>query len=95
MTVPVLAYMMCQATWYLVDLYFVADLGRVALAGVAMRRHRHVTLQLLWEEYAERYGAAAYRGSAFCDIYRRWEKRLKHSMRHQKGAGSNPPAPDQ
>jgi putative MATE family efflux protein len=36
MTVPVLAYMMCQATWYLVDLYFVADLGRVALAGVAM-----------------------------------------------------------
>src|ERR1700749_3297774 len=34
-----------------------------------LQRHRHVTLQLLWEEYAERYGAAAYRRSAFCDIY--------------------------
>ena len=36
-----------------------------------LQRHRHVTLQLLWEEYAERHGAAAYRRSAFCDIYRR------------------------
>jgi len=24
-----------------------------------LKRHRHVTLQLLWEEYAGRYGAAA------------------------------------
>jgi transcriptional regulator with XRE-family HTH domain len=39
-----------------------------------LKRHRHVTLQLLWEEYRERYGAAAYRRSAFCQIYRRWEK---------------------
>lgn len=28
-----------------------------------LKRHRHVTLQLLWEEYAERYDAAAYRRS--------------------------------
>jgi hypothetical protein len=28
-----------------------------------LKRHRHVTLQLLWEEYAGRYGAAAYRAA--------------------------------
>ncbi len=52
-----------------------------------LKRHRHVTLQLLWEEYAARYGAAAYRRSAFCQIYRRWEKRLKRSMRQRHFAG--------
>jgi transposase len=52
-----------------------------------LKRHRHVTLQLLWEEYAERYGAAAYKRSAFCEIYRRWEKRLKRSMRQRHFAG--------
>lgn len=52
-----------------------------------LKRHRHVTLQLLWEEYAERYGQAAYQRSAFCAIYRRWEKRLKRSMRQRHFAG--------
>jgi transposase len=52
-----------------------------------LKRHRHVTLQLLWEEYRERYGDAAYRRSAFCQIYRRWEKRLKRSMRQRHFAG--------
>jgi transposase len=52
-----------------------------------LKRHRHVTLQLLWEEYSGRYGAAAYRRSAFCLIYRRWEKRLKRSMRQRHFAG--------
>lgn len=52
-----------------------------------LKRHRHVTLQLLWEEYAQAHGAAAYRRSAFCDIYRRWEKRLKRSMRQRHFAG--------
>ena len=37
-----------------------------------LKRHRHVTLQLLWEEYRERNGASAYRRSAFCQIYRCW-----------------------
>jgi transposase len=46
-----------------------------------------VTLQLLWEEYAGRYGAAAYRRSAFCQSYRRWQKRLKRSMRQRHFAG--------
>ena len=52
-----------------------------------LKRHRHVTLQLLWEEYVGLYGARAYRRSAFCIIYRRWEKRLKRSMRQRHFAG--------
>jgi transposase len=52
-----------------------------------LKRHRHVTLQLLWEEYEDRYGAAAYRRSAFCQIYRAWAKRLKRSMRQRHFAG--------
>jgi hypothetical protein len=41
-----------------------------------LKRHRHVTLQLLWEEYSAEHGAAAYQRSAFCQIYREWAKRL-------------------
>ena len=52
-----------------------------------LKRHRHVTRQLLWEEYAGRYGAAAYRRSAFCQFYRRWQKRLQRSMRQRHFAG--------
>src|SRR6185312_15097597 len=52
-----------------------------------LKRHRHVTLQLLWEEYVERHGQAAYRRSAFCQGYRRWERRLKRSMRQRHFAG--------
>lgn len=52
-----------------------------------LQRHRHVTLQLLWEEYSERYGAAAYKRSAFCELYRGWERRLKRSMRQRHFAG--------
>ena len=37
-----------------------------------LKRHRHVMLQLLWEECSSRFGAAAYRRSPFCLIYRRW-----------------------
>jgi transposase len=52
-----------------------------------LSHHRHVTLQLLWEEYARAHGQAAYRRSAFCEHYRRWEKRLKRSMRQRHFAG--------
>ena len=51
-----------------------------------LKRHRHVTLQLLWEEYSAEYGAAAYQRSAFCQIYRDWAKRLKRSMRQRRRA---------
>jgi transposase len=52
-----------------------------------LKRHRHVTLQLLWEEYTAEYGVAAYQRSAFCQIYREWAKRLKRSMRQRHFAG--------
>jgi transposase len=52
-----------------------------------LKRHRHVTLQLLWEEYSAEYGAAAYQRSAFCQIYRQRAKRLKRSMRQRHFAG--------
>jgi hypothetical protein len=37
-----------------------------------LKRHRHVTLQLLREEYVQAHGTAAYRRSAFCQSYRAW-----------------------
>lgn len=52
-----------------------------------LKRHRHVTLRLLWEEYRERVGDAAYGYSAFCDHYRAWATRLKRSMRQRHYAG--------
>ena len=56
-----------------------------------LKRHRHVTLQLLWEEYRARHGEQAYRYSAFCEHYRAWEKRLKRSMRQRHYAGPTVP----
>ena len=52
-----------------------------------LKRHRHVTLQLLWEEYRARHGEKSYRYSAFCEHYRAWERRLKRSMRQRHYAG--------
>ena len=52
-----------------------------------LRRHRHVTLRLLWEEYRERHGDRAYRYSAFCEQYRAWAAKLKRSMRQRHFAG--------
>ena len=45
-----------------------------------------VTLRLLWEEYYAVH-PAGYRYSQFCEIYRRWAKRLKPSMRQVHRAG--------
>jgi transposase len=52
-----------------------------------LRRHKHVTLQLLWEEYHAMHGRAALRYSAFCERYRQWAKRLQRSMRQRHIAG--------
>jgi hypothetical protein len=48
-----------------------------------MKRHKHVTLQLLWEEYHAMHGRGALRYSAFCERYRQWAKRLRRSMRQR------------
>ena len=46
-----------------------------------------VTLLLLWEEYRQAHVESAYGYSQFCDIYRRWERKLKPSMRQVRRAG--------
>ena len=45
-----------------------------------------VTLQLLWEEYAQVH-PDGYRRSQFCEIYREWTRRLRPSMRQVHRAG--------
>jgi transposase len=52
-----------------------------------LQRHKHVTLQLLWEEYQAGHGALALRYSAFCERYRHWAQRLRRSMRQRHYAG--------
>lgn len=51
-----------------------------------LRRHRHVTLQLLWEEYRE-ITADAYRYSRFCELYRRWRRSQNVVLRQEYKAG--------
>ena len=45
-----------------------------------------VTLQLLWEEYAQVH-PHGYRRAQFCEIYRQWARRLRPSMRQVHRAG--------
>ena len=54
---------------------------------VATDRYRTLVPNCSWAEYAEAHGASAYRYSQFCEIYRRWAKRLKPSMRQVHRAG--------
>ena len=50
-------------------------------------KHKGVTLQLLWEEYADQFGIRAYSRTQFCAIYRRWRQQQKRSMRQVHKAG--------
>jgi transposase len=52
-----------------------------------LKRHKHVTLQLLWDEYHATHGRAGLRYSSFCERYRHWVKRLQRSMRQRHYAG--------
>ena len=51
-----------------------------------LRRHRHTTLQLLWEEYREAH-PDGYRYSRFCELYQRWRKKLDVVLRQEHKAG--------
>jgi transposase len=64
---------------------------RARVAPDCVRIHQElrrvgVTLRLLWEEYLEVH-PEGYRYSQFCEIYRRWAKKLKPSMRQVHRAG--------
>jgi transposase len=50
------------------------------------RRHRHVTLQLLWEEYKETQ-PDGYQYSRFCELYNRWVQKLDVVLRQDHRVG--------
>jgi len=49
-------------------------------------RRKHVTLQLLWQEYREVH-ANGYQYSQFCELYGRWAGKLNPTMRQVHRAG--------
>jgi transposase len=49
-------------------------------------KRKHVTLQVLWEEYIAEH-PDGYRYSRFCDLFRGWEGRLPLVMRQKHGGG--------
>ncbi len=50
-------------------------------------KRRGVTLELLWQEYRQQYGAQGYGYSRFCDLYREWRDHLDVVMRQEHVAG--------
>jgi transposase len=52
-----------------------------------LKRHKHVTLQLLWDEYHATHGTLALRYSSYCERYRHWVRRLQRSTRQRHYAG--------
>jgi transposase len=62
--------------------------GPIDFANVEreMRTHKHMTIALVWEEYAKTVAVpASY--SHFCDLFRAWRKDQKVSMRQVHRAG--------
>ena len=51
-----------------------------------LQTNKHVTLQLLWEEYREKI-PDGYRYSRFCDLYRGWLRGQEVALRHEHRAG--------
>lgn len=51
-----------------------------------LQTHKHVTLQLLWEEYRQAC-PNGYRYSRFCDLYRTWVRKRDVVLRQQHRAG--------
>jgi transposase len=49
-------------------------------------KRKHVTLQILWDEYIERH-PDGYRHSRFCELYRGWASRVSVTMRQSHAGG--------
>jgi transposase len=58
-----------------------------ALVQKEIKSHKGVTLKLLWEEYRQRHGDAAYSRSRFCELYREWSRKIDVTMRQDHRAG--------
>ena len=48
--------------------------------------HKNLTLMLLWQEYKES-NPSGYQYSQFCELFRKWKKKLDLSMRQEHRAG--------
>jgi len=51
-----------------------------------LQSHRHLALQLLWEEYRQAH-PDGYGYSHFCELYQRWRRRLDVVLRQEHKAG--------
>jgi transposase len=51
-------------------------------------KRKHVTLQILWDEYIERH-PDGYRYSRFCELYRGWASRISVTMRQTRGPAAS------
>src|SRR5713101_6007216 len=51
-----------------------------------LKTHRHLTLQLIWEEYRQNQ-PAGYGYSRFCELYQRWSRNHNVVMRQEHAAG--------
>ncbi len=51
-----------------------------------LRRCKHLTLQLLWEEYKQAH-PDGYQYSQFCELYRRWVRKIDVVLRQEHRAG--------
>src|SRR6185369_12133499 len=49
-------------------------------------KRKHVTLQILWDEYIEQ-NPDGYRYSRFCELYRAWASRVPVTMRQTHAGG--------
>lgn len=68
-----------------------AGVRQIALPDFAairkqLQTHRHLTLQLLWEEYSEA-SSDGYRYSRFCELYHAWARKLGVVLRQEHRAG--------
>ena len=52
-----------------------------------LQTNKHVTLQLLWEEYREKANPDGYRYSRFCELYRGWLRAQEFVLRQEHRAG--------
>jgi len=55
-------------------------------AGHRELKRKHVTLQILWDEYIEQ-NLDGYRYSRFCELYRTWASRISVTMRQSHAGG--------
>ena len=51
-----------------------------------LQKHKHLTLQLVWEEY-QVANPGGYRYSRFCELYQYWRKKRDVVLRHEHRAG--------